>query len=106
MTHETVPVEPTAAMAQNALEVSRRNVACGMTRLLTEGCELWAASEVWRAMLEAAPPSPVTEMEKKLAFELISVLDWARVEKQPLRSQEIESIKRALAAYEAKKDTK
>jgi hypothetical protein len=36
-----------------------------------------------------------------LADELREVLEWARVEKAPLREQEVASIRRALAEYEA-----
>lgn len=36
-----------------------------------------------------------------LVHELREVLEWARVEKAPLREQEIDSIKRVLAEYEA-----
>lgn len=44
------------------------------------------------------------ELELKaaaLADELRAILEWARVEKAPLREQEIASIKRALSEYEA-----
>lgn len=36
-----------------------------------------------------------------LAEELREVLEWARVEKAPLRAQEIASIRKVLAEYEA-----
>jgi hypothetical protein len=54
-----VPVEPTQEMLQAALNASRANAACGMSLMLTDGCELWAASEVYRVMLAAAPSAPV-----------------------------------------------
>lgn len=53
-----VPVEPTLWMQQAALSASRANVACGMSRMLTDGCELWAAGEVYKTMLAAAPSAP------------------------------------------------
>lgn len=55
-----VPVEPTLGMQQAALNASRANVASGMSRMLTDGCELWAAQEVYATMLAAAPDAPVT----------------------------------------------
>ncbi len=68
-----VPVEPTIGMQQAALNVSRANVSCGMTRMLTDGCELWASAEVYRAMLAASPAAPAQQAEP------VTASDWRKL---------------------------
>ena len=101
MTHKTVPVESTPEM-----EAAARAKCHEM-----KGC-IDPVMHVWDVMLSAAPPSPVTELEAMLYEALRAFRDggpeggadfngWHQSYEEPCRLA-----REALAAYEAKKDTK
>ena len=106
MTHKTVPVEPTNEMFEAAREYYCK---------LHPNCGVWPCGEamgIYAAMLAAAPPSPVTELEVMLYEALRAFRDggpeggtdfngWHQSYEEPCRLA-----REALAAYEAKKETK
>ena len=89
MTHKTVPVEPTAEM-----EAAARAKCHEM-----KGC-IDPVMHVWDAMLSAAPPSPVTELEtmRHAALKLASEKTFG------FYHVVHDAIDAALAAYSAKKE--
>lgn len=102
MTHKTVPVEPTAEMIA-AIEGHLLTTSRGSILNIKSGL---------RAAIEAAPPSPVTELEVMLYEALRAFRDggpeggadfngWHQSYEEPCRLA-----REALAAYEAKKETK
>ena len=114
MTHKTVPVEPT-----EILRIARMAEAlkqeCGSdpeSAQAARNMQYMAISYALRALLEAAPPSPVTELEAMLYEALRAFRDggpeggtdfngWHQSYEEPCRLA-----REALAAYEAKKETK
>ncbi|HET8693563.1 MAG TPA: hypothetical protein VFM33_02735 [Aquabacterium sp.] len=94
MTHKTVPVEPTPAMRLAGRKAPDM------------------VDDLWAAMLKAAPPSPVTELEVMLADACATMAEWDDREKDhsidfyarmELCNLAFEKARAALAAYEAKK---
>lgn len=102
MTHKTVPVEPTAEMIA-AIEGHLLTTSRGAILKIKSGL---------KAAIEAAPPSPVTELEAMLYEALRAFRDggpeggadfngWHQSYEEPCRLA-----REALAAYEAKKEGK
>ena len=90
MTHKTVPVEPTNEMFEAAREYYCK---------LHPNCGVWPCGEamgIYAAMLAAAPPSPVTELEVMLAGSLRDLL--SATESQVLSLSEMRTNARAALA--------